>query len=231
MFPADNEDFVIEMQTYKQCPECPAFSVPVPVPRISQVTVERSEEKSLLARLADIFRPVVKRAKEFVSGKSGDDVVSSRVDNHGQRMKPGNRMAPIMASLAAVGLGLASYFSPAISGGNYFLKYLFQLEILKIGSGRGFEDNTEYILNTIDDELETMSHYTVDDDQTVLENVLCLPRQYCDRFKNQKHLLDQYPNMKTVAAFLAKKYFENIQEDSYTHGQCNIRQCLNELLN
>ena len=79
-------------------------------------------------------------------------------------------------------------------------------------------------MNTIDNELETMSNYSVDD-------VLCLPRQYCDNLLNSKHLLDGYPNMKTIAAWMTEKYFENIEHEAYSHSQCNVRQCLKDLLN
>jgi len=208
VFPAEEDDFVIEMQTYQQCPDCPTFSVPVPVPKFPQTfPTEKTEPKSLIARLADVVRPVVKRAKNFLTGT---DEISSRIDtvdsgvNHG-----GNKMtAPIMASLAAVGVGLAAYFGQNLAG-----------------SGRKFEDNTEYveILNNIDNELEYLSHSSVDD-------ALCLPRRYCDNLKSQKQFLDNYPNMKTVAAFLTEAYFENIGGDNYSHSQCNIRDCLQELL-
>lgn len=67
VFPADNKDFVIEMQTYQQCPGCPTFSVPVPIPRYPADTAvtERKEEKTLLGRLAAIVKPAIARAKEF----------------------------------------------------------------------------------------------------------------------------------------------------------------------
>ena len=116
MFPADNEDFVIEMQTYQQCPDCPVFSVPVPIPKFP-VAEERQPEKSLLAKLADIVRPVVKRAREFLRGDppSSADTVSSRVDSYNET--PANKITgPITASLAAVGLGIASYFSNGAAG-------------------------------------------------------------------------------------------------------------------
>ena len=116
MFPADNEDFVIEMQTYQQCPDCPVFSVPVPIPKFP-VAEERQPEKSLLAKLADIVRPVVKRARNFLRGDppSSADTVSSRVDSYNE--PPANKITgPIMASLAAVGLGIASYFSNGAAG-------------------------------------------------------------------------------------------------------------------
>jgi len=205
VFPADNEDFVISMQTYQQCPGCPAFSVPVPVPRYPDTAVtERAEERSLLGRLAEIVRPALARARQLLRGGE-QEAASRRVDtaDSGDQAGPG----PIMAGLAAIGMGLASYFSTNLGG-----------------SGRKFEDNAEYVLNTLDGELDSLSRYTVDD-------VLCLPRQYCDQLRGSKHLLDQYPNMKTVAAFLTEKYFQNIQEEDYSHSQCNVRQCLKDLLN
>ena len=115
VFPADNEDFVIEMQTYQQCPECPVFSVPVPIPKFP-VAEERQPEKSLLAKLADIVRPVVKRAKDFLRGDQPSvDRVTSRVDSYNEQQA--NKISgPIMASLAAVGLGIASYFSSGAAG-------------------------------------------------------------------------------------------------------------------
>lgn len=79
------------------------------------------------------------------------------------------------------------------------------------------------MLNNIDNELEYLSHSSVDD-------ALCLPRRYCDTLKSKKHFIDNYPNMKTVAAFLTEAYFENIGGDNYSHSQCNIRDCLKELL-
>ena len=95
-----------------------------------------------------------------------------------------------------------------------------------LGSGRKFdtENNAEYFLNTIDGELDNLSQYSMDE-------VLCLPRQYCDTLKDRKHLLDSYPNMKTVAAWLTEKYFENTWSEDYSHSQCNVRQCLKDLLN
>jgi len=210
VFPADNKDFVIEMQTYQQCPGCPTFSVPVPIPKFSADTTpvtERKEEKTLLGRLAAIVKPAIARAKEFfrVGDSAPVDQISSRVDTVAGQSK---LAAPLVASLAAVGFGLVSMF-----GNN-------------LGSGRKFdtENNAEYFLNTIDGELDNLSQYSVDE-------MLCLPRQYCDTLKDRKHLLDSYPNMKTVAAWLTEKYFENTWSEDYSHSQCNVRQCLKDLLN
>ena len=96
-------------------------------------------------------------------------------------------------------------------------------------TGRQFEDDAHHLLNSIDQELDSLSQSEVS-----VEEILCLPRQVCDRLRSKKHLLDQYPNMKTVAAWMTEKYFENVVESSseyYSHGQCNIKHCLMDLLN
>ena len=96
-------------------------------------------------------------------------------------------------------------------------------------TGRQFEDDAQHLLNSIDHEFESLSQADVS-----VEEILCLPRQVCDRLRSKKHLLAQYPNMKTVAAWMTEKYFENVVESSseyYSHGQCNIKHCLQDLLN
>ena len=135
VFPADNEDFVISMQTYQQvsrdwrrgghvtpcspligpqCPGCPAFSVPVPVPRYPDTAVtERAEERSLLARLAGIVRPALARARQLLRGGE-QEAASRRVDTADSGDQAG--AGPIMAGLAAIGMGLASYFSTNLGG-------------------------------------------------------------------------------------------------------------------
>ena len=76
-------------------------------------------------------------------------------------------------------------------------------------TGRQFEDDAHHLLNSIDQELDSLSQSEVS-----VEEILCLPRQVCDRLRSKKHLLDQYPNMKTVAAWMTEKYFENVVESS-----------------
>ena len=117
VFPAERDDFVIEMQTYQQCPDCPTFSVPVPVPKFQETfPVERNEDKSLIAKLADIVRPVITRARTLITGdQATPDTITSRVDT--PHSPTNNKMAaPFMASLAAIGMGLATYFTSNLSG-------------------------------------------------------------------------------------------------------------------
>ena len=114
------------MQTYQQCPECPVLSVPVPVPKFPNtlaVVENKNSDKSLIGKLADIVRPVISRARNFFKGVSDPeaDKITSRIDTvePAPAVAPNNNRltAPIFASLAAVGLGLASYFSSNLAGG------------------------------------------------------------------------------------------------------------------
>ena len=114
------------MQTYQQCPECPVFSVPVPVPKFPNKlpVADQKSDKSLIGKLADIVRPVISRARNFFKGVSNPeaDKITSRIDTaeSAPNVAPNNNnrlTAPIFASLAAVGLGLASYFSSNLAGG------------------------------------------------------------------------------------------------------------------
>ena len=118
-----------------------------------------------------------------------------------------------------------------IDKNSHWPKFMTNDEFVTIAgaSGRQFEDDAEQLMNSIDHEFSSLSQSGLS-----VDDILCLPRQYCDKLKAQKHLLDQYPNMKTVAAWMTEKYFENVAESSseyYSHGQCNIKQCLQELLN
>ena len=39
-----------------------------------------------------------------------------------------------------------------------------------------------------------------------LQDILCMPRVYCEKMKRRKHVIDQYPNTKKVAAWLVGRY-------------------------
>ena len=103
------------------------FSVPVPVPKFPNtlpVTEKKNSNKSLIGKLADIVRPAISRARNFFKGVSEPDAdkITRRIDTvetvANVAPQNNNRLtAPIFASLAAVGLGLASYFSSNLAGG------------------------------------------------------------------------------------------------------------------
>ena len=120
---ADQDDFLIQEQTYQMCPGCPTFSVPVPIPKASEFYQEKPEEKSLFSRLAEMVSPAIQTARDFFNrrpeeGHGGQvDSITSRVDNLNYSDRPHNKLTtPLLTSLAAVGFGLTSFFSNRISG-------------------------------------------------------------------------------------------------------------------
>ena len=120
---ADQDDFVIQEQTYKMCPTCPTFSVPVPIPKTDDFYQEKSEEKSIFSRIADMVSPAIETAREFFNRipESPVDTISSRLDSgldNFQHSPPGeNRLTtPLLTGLAAVGFGLTSFLTSRLSG-------------------------------------------------------------------------------------------------------------------
>ena len=115
---ADQDDFLIQEQTYQLCPGCPTFSVPVPVPKATEFYQQEPEQKSLFSRLADMVTPAIETAREFFRGAEGPvDTISSRVDSGDYSARPQHKLTtPLLTSLAAVGFGLTSFFSSRLSG-------------------------------------------------------------------------------------------------------------------
>ena len=115
---ADQDDFLIQEQTYQLCPGCPTFSVPVPVPKATEFYQQEPEQKSLFSRLADMVSPAIETAREFFRGAEGPvDTISSRVDSGDYSARPQHKLTtPLLTSLAAVGFGLTSFFSSRLSG-------------------------------------------------------------------------------------------------------------------
>ena len=120
---ADQDDFVIQEQTYKMCPTCPTFSVPVPIPKTDDFYQEKSEEKSIFSRIAEMVSPAIETAREFFNRipESPVDTISSRLDSgldNFQHSQPGeNRLTtPLLTGLAAVGFGLTSFLTSRLSG-------------------------------------------------------------------------------------------------------------------
>ena len=44
------------------------------------------------------------------------------------------------------------------------------------------------------------------------QDILCMPRVYCEKMKRRKHVIDQYPNTKKVAAWLVGRYRDGCLE-------------------
>ena len=64
---ASNQDFIIKDHTYKMCPTCPTFSVPVPIPKTNDYYQEKSEEKSIFSRIAEMVSPAIETADYHAS--------------------------------------------------------------------------------------------------------------------------------------------------------------------
>jgi len=217
---ASQEDFVIQQQTYQSCPGCPTFSIPVPVPKASAYPNEISstlKKKTIMERLMDLVNPALKTAKGFFAqNEVGTDDFANRVSAPEQA---GNSKLPIYAGMAAVGLGLAAVLSPGIIGGR------------SMGSGRRLDEDIIESINSIGNDLfdydigeNELSEYDMGD-------ILCMPRNYCEKLQRKKYLIDQYPNMKIVASWMASKYFEGVDiSETQVYSQCNLRECIMTLL-
>merc|ERR1719305_571992 len=90
---ASNEDFVIKQHTYQMCPNCPTFSIPIPVPKsaasqVSEVVnpytidpgyeYQHGEEPvSLFSRLSSILSPIFASARTSLAPILGNDSSNS----------------------------------------------------------------------------------------------------------------------------------------------------------
>ena len=105
------------------------FSVPVPIPKypnVLPVADQKTSDKSLIAKLADIVRPAISRARNFFKGVSDPEPekISSRIDtfdsvptaSNNNRLMSSLKSNAVFAGLATVGIGLASYFAPNFAG-------------------------------------------------------------------------------------------------------------------
>ena len=105
------------------------FSVPVPIPKypnVLPVADQKTSDKSLIAKLADIVRPAISRARNFFKGVSDPEPekISSRIDtfdsvptaSNNNRLVSSLKSNAVFAGLATVGIGLASYFAPNFAG-------------------------------------------------------------------------------------------------------------------
>jgi hypothetical protein len=64
-----------------------------------------------------------------------------------------------------------------------------------------------------------------------MDDILCMPRNYCEKLQRKKYLIDQYPNMKLVASWMAEKYFEGVDiSENQVYSQCKVRECIMTLL-
>jgi len=216
VLPASNEDFIIQQKTYQSCPDCPSFSIPVPVPKNSISSIP-TQEKSLMARLVDLMQPALNTAKGFFS-QAGSAVASTEFANRVSSVEEGGDKMPVYAGLAMLGLGVAAVLGSSSLGGR------------SVG-GRRLDGDIYQSLNILGNDILDYDFGDGDLGKYDMEDLLCLPRNYCERLQSKKYLLDQYPNIKKVASWMANKYFEGVDiSEKQEYSKCNIRECIMSLL-
>ena len=137
---ADQDDFVIQEQTYKMCPTCPTFSVPVPIPKTNDFYQEKSEEKSIFSRIAEMVSPAIETAREFFNRRPENNQPSTDwdrqdtgLDNFQQGQREENKLTtPLLTGLAAVGFGLTSFLTSRLSGNSHRFELIIDMLMLII---------------------------------------------------------------------------------------------------
>merc|ERR1712088_40290 len=241
---ASNDDFVIKQHTYQMCPNCPTFSIPIPVPKsaasqssevVNPYTIDPGyeyqhgeEPESLFSKLSSLLSPIIASARaslapllgdnsDTTSNSLGSSTFSDRLSTVGS---PSTDNGPLlMAGMAAAGLGVAALLSSSI-------------QLLSLGGGvaRAFGEQQEEESNSVggDSLGGALAEYNMQD-------ILCMPRVYCEKMKRRKHVIDQYPNTKKVAAWLVGRLFDrdtvySKEEEEPIYNKCNLRECLLALL-
>jgi len=231
---ASNEDFVIKEHTYQMCPGCPSFSIPIPVPKSSASSsgvinpynsdpgyeYQHQEEETIMERIMAVIQPAIDTAKETVQGFFKTDIETNEISQVGFSDRLSSvevtekaSVSPVMyAGMAAMGLGVATLLS---SG----------LQIMSMGSvGIGRKFDTLESVNSVDNDAIEYN----------LNDILCIPRNYCENLKRKKYMIDQYPTAKQVASVVAGMFFDkdSVQEKgkASVYNQCNLRECIFALL-
>jgi len=233
---ASSDDFIIKQHTYQMCPTCPTFSIPIPVPKSSassggEVTnpyssdpgyqYQHGESASLASRLMSWASPLLDTARSRLASLMGPTSNSLEpAATFSDRLSPSSAASSpassplLLAGLAAAGLGFATLFS---SG----------LQLLSLGGsvGRAFGEAEGDSENSIGGALAEYN----------MQDLLCMPRMYCEKLKRRKHVIDQYPNTKKVAAWLVGRIFQrdtvySNPEEEPIYNKCNLRECLMALL-
>ena len=91
-----------------------------------------------------------------------------------------------------LGLGLAAVLGSSSLGGR------------SVG-GRRLDGDIYQSLNILGNDILDYDFGDGDLGKYDMEDLLCLPRNYCERLQSKKYLLDQYPNIKKVASWMANK--------------------------
>ena len=149
---------------------------------------QHGESASLASRLMSWASPLLDTARSRLASLMNPTSNSMEpAATFSDRLSPSSAASSpassplLLAGLAAAGLGFATLFS---SG----------LQLLSLGGsvGRAFGEAEGDSENSIGGALAEYN----------MQDLLCMPRMYCEKLKRRKHVIDQYPNTKKVAAWL-----------------------------
>ena len=214
---ASSDDFVIQEHTYKMCPECPTFSIPIPIPKVSAAedrheTAPSTKNSETEETIFDKVRGMISSARSSVT-----DVVFNilhpqkprrvTIEKRISSSAPSPPVSPLaIAGLAVLGLGVARLWSAGEA------------------TGRGFSEDAEA-------EMATNGLYSLENlDYNTLDPV-CVPRNYCETIKRKKYLIDQFPLAKRIGMGVAEMVWDRDHVSERGEASlCNLRECVFSLL-
>ena len=208
---ASNEDFIIKEHTYKMCPDCPTFSIPIPVPKASVSSspdiinpynsepgyqAHNNHQPSVIDRIGSFLEDARTALSNMISQP---DPLQTRV---AESSAPSLVSPGLLAGVAALGVGLLT----ALSLGGVAT------------TGRKFGQPEDFLDTTIN-QLENIDYNTTD--------ILCYPRNYCEKFKRKKYMIDQYPLVKTLGVSIASLIWDvSSVSERGSVSLCNLRECV-----
>jgi len=234
---ASNEDFVIKEHTYQMCPGCPSFSIPIPVPKESSDTNEvinpfnsdpgyefqHPKEQTIMERIMAVVQPAIDNAREavngfFDTGKNENEVAGEGFADRLSSVEVADKSdsSPLVyAGMAAMGLGVAALLSSGLQ--------IMAMDGVTVGrdfNAVGYSDNGDAIDSDV-------SEFNIND-------IRCIPRTFCEKLKNQKNFIDEYPTAKKIASFMAGMVFDqsSVSESISMSAlnQCHLKDCVFDLL-
>ena len=204
---ASNDDFIIQQQTYQMCPDCPTFSIPIPIPKTNvqrrtdykRIVKEESkptfldEAVGFLENTKEAFLRLFKKQPRKAS-------ITRRVSSPAQEP-----MSPLLvAGLTFAGIGAASL----LSVGN-------------VDVGRAFNNQEDILLGL--NQVDKIDYDTSDP--------YCLPRNYCEAIKMKKYVIDQWPVAKRIGVSVAELLWDKDHvSERGSETWCNLRECVFSLL-
>ena len=215
---ASNEDFLIKEHTYKMCPDCPTFSIPIPVPKASV-----SSSPDIIQPYSPVYEAqhqpsVIDRIGTFL-----DSARTTLTNMLGQSDPPQTEFQSRLAEVApAPGVGAGGVSPVLLAGGVAALGVGLVTAALSLGeltaAGRKFGETEDFLDNTI---------YTLENIDYNTTDILCYPRNYCEKFKRKKYMIDQYPLVKTIGVSVASLIWDvSSVSERGSASLCNLRECV-----